>query len=154
MTPSRRRVLFSALGVLLVVGVAIQFVPVARTNRLGTGDPVAPREVMWILRRACYDCHSTETRWPIWAYVAPISWRVVADVERARAVINFSDWATHTPANQAALRAMVTQATSAHRMPGWYYVSLHPDAKLTDHDLAALRQWAEAVSPERSGPGR
>ena len=57
--------------------------------------PNAPRDVQWILRRACYDCHSTETRWPIWAYVAPLSWQVVGDVERARSVLNFSDWAAY-----------------------------------------------------------
>jgi hypothetical protein len=144
--PPRRRVFFAVAGVLLAAGVAIQFVPVERTNRLGTGDPTAPRDVMWILRRACYDCHSTETRWPIWAYVAPVSWRVVADVERARRVLNFSDWATHTPNNQAALRTMVHGATAAHRMPAWYYVTLHPDAKMTDADIEALRRWADAES--------
>jgi hypothetical protein len=143
MTPSRRRVLFSLLGIVLVAGVAIQFVPVQRTNRLGSGDPDAPREVMWILRRACYDCHSTETRWPIWAYVAPVSWRVVDDVERARKVLNFSDWSAHTAQNRAALRMMVSSATSAHRMPAWYYVTLHPDAKLSSDDLTALRRWAD-----------
>jgi hypothetical protein len=138
-----RRVLFSLLGLLLVAGIAIQFVPVQRTNRLGSGDPDAPREVMWILRRACYDCHSTETRWPIWAYVAPVSWRVVDDVERARKVLNFSDWASHTAQNRAALRMMVSSATSAHRMPAWYYVTLHPDAKLSSDDLTTLRRWAD-----------
>jgi hypothetical protein len=143
MTPSRRRVLFSLLGIVLVAGIAIQFVPVQRTNRLGSGDPDAPREVMWILRRACYDCHSTETRWPIWAYVAPVSWRVVDDVEKARRALNFSDWASHTAQNRAALRMMVSSATSAHRMPAWYYVTLHPDAKLSSDDLAALRRWAD-----------
>ncbi len=76
----------------------------------------------------------------------PVSWRVVADVERARRVLNFSDWATHTEANQRALRTMVHNATASHRMPAWYYVSLHPDAKLTDHDLDALRRWADTTS--------
>ena len=99
---------------------------------------------MWVLRHACYGCHSTETRWPILAYVSPISWRVVADVERARRVINFSDWATHTEANQVALRAIVHNATAPHRMPAWYYVTLHPDARLTDADIDALRRWADS----------
>lgn len=143
MTPARRRILFSALGVLLAAGIGIQFVPVRRTNPMGSGDPAAPRQVMYILRRACYDCHSNETRWPIWAYVAPFSWSVVDDVTRARRVLNFSEWASHTPQNRAALRMMVSSATSMHRMPAWRYVSLHPDARLTSADLAALRMWAD-----------
>lgn len=131
---------------LLVAFIAIQFIPAHRTNRLGSGDPPAPREVQWVLRRACYDCHSTETRWPIWAYVAPISWQVVSDVERARKLVNFSDWATYPPDVQAALKHTIAFSTQAHRMPTWYYVTLHPDAKLSPADFAALTAWAKDAS--------
>ncbi len=110
--------LAGGVGVLALV--AVQFVPIERTNRLGAGDPNAPRDVQWILRRACYDCHSTETRWPIWAYVAPFSWQVVGDVERARNVLNFSDWAAYDRSRRVSLRAMIGPVTAAHRMPLWY----------------------------------
>ena len=98
----RRRPKVAAL-VLGIACVAIQFVPAHRTNRLGTGDPDAPRDVPWVLRRACYDCHSTETRWPIWAYVAPMSWRVVADVDRARERLNFQEWSRGAAAEPVAM---------------------------------------------------
>jgi hypothetical protein len=127
---------------LAAVFVAIQLVPVQRTNRLGTGDPHAPREVQWILRRACYDCHSTETRWPIWAYVAPMSWQVVSDVERARRRINFSDWASYDSLQRQTIRHTVSAMTAAHKMPLWNYVVLHPDARLTQSDIALLARWA------------
>src|SRR5687768_16469663 len=143
MNPSFRKYAVITLGVLLAAFVAIQFIPAQRTNRLGSGDPQAPREVQWILRRACYDCHSTETRWPIWAYVAPVSWQVVSDVERARKMVNFSDWASYSPEVRAALKATIAYSTSTHRMPTWYYLTLHPDAKLTEADLAALTAWAK-----------
>lgn len=126
----------------------MQFVPVARTNRLGAGDPDAPRDVQWILRRACDDCHSTETRWPIWAYLAPMSWRVVGDVERAREVLNFSDWVAHGFERRVALRAAVGPATAGHRMPLWYYLTPHPDARLSAGDLAALQAWSQSASQE------
>lgn len=144
MRPSIRRTIAYTTAALVVVFVAIQFVPAHRTNRLGAGDPQAPRDVQWILRRACYDCHSTETRWPIWAYVAPISWQVIKDVERARTMVNFSDWASYDTTTQRALRHTIAFSTAAHRMPTWYYVTLHPDAKLTEQDYAALNAWAKA----------
>lgn len=128
--------------------VAIQFVPVHRTNRLGAGDPDAPRDVKWVLRRACYDCHSTETRWPLWAYVAPMSWQVVADVDRARERLNFSDWTTYARDRRVALRALSGPLTATHRMPLWYYVTLHPDARLSDGDLALLQAWSRGASAE------
>ncbi len=137
-----------AAGVGLLALIAVQFVPIERTNRLGAGDPNAPRDVQWILRRACYDCHSTETRWPIWAYVAPFSWLVVGDVERARSVLNFSDWAAYDRSRRVSLRAMIGPVTAAHRMPLWYYLTLHPDAHLSDTDLAELQEWSEGATTE------
>ena len=135
----------------LLVGiafVAIQFVPAHRTNGLGAGDPDAPRDVMWVLRRACYDCHSNETRWPIWAYVAPMSWRVVADVDGARQRLNFSDWTAYDRERRVALRTLSGPLAATHRMPIWYYVTLHPDARLSDADVGLLQAWAQAASGE------
>ena len=143
----KRRVKIAAL-ILGVVFVAIQFVPVQRTNRLGAGDPDAPRDVTWVLRRACYDCHSTETRWPIWAYVAPMSWRVVADVDRARERLNFSDWTAYDRDRRVGLRALSGPLTATHRMPLWYYITLHPDARLSEADVALLQAWSRGASTE------
>ncbi len=134
------------VGILALV--AVQFVPIERTNRLGAGDPNAPRDVQWILRRACYDCHSTETRWPIWTYIAPFSWQVVGDVERARNVLNFSDWAAYDRSRRVSLRSMIGPVTTGHRMPLWYYLTLHPDAHLSETDLAALGEWSDGATTE------
>ena len=144
MKPATKKVLLASIAVLAVAFIAIQFVPAERTNRLGSGDPNAPREVMYVLRRACYDCHSTETRWPIWAYVAPISWQVIGDVEKARTLVNFSDWASYDTTTQRALRHTIEFSTKSHRMPTWYYLTLHPDAKLSQQDYAAISAWARA----------
>jgi hypothetical protein len=144
-----KRYLLYSLGLLLIVFVAIQFVPVHRTNRLGAGDPEASRNVQWILRRACYDCHSTETRWPIWAYVAPMSWRVVSDVDRARQFVNFSDWASYDVVTQRAMRMNIGRVTATHRMPLWYYLTLHPDARLSAADMQALTAWASDTANGR-----
>ena len=146
MSLSRKRLAALIAGSLLAVLIAIQFVPVQRANRPGAGDPHAPREVQWILRRACYDCHSTESRWPIWAYVAPVSWQVVKDVEKARRHVNFTDWPRYSRPEQQAIKQTVAFVTGTHRMPLWYYVTMHPDAKLSQDDLAKLAAWARDTS--------
>ncbi len=137
-----------AIGLLLAATVAIQFVPVVRTNELGAGDPDTPRDVQWILRRACYDCHSGETRWPVWAYVAPFSWQVVRDVDRAREILNFSDWVLYEPDRRVALRALIGPVTASHRMPLWYYLTLHPDSRLAAADVATLEAWSRGATAE------
>ena len=140
-----KRYIAYLVGVLFLVFIGIQFIPVNRTNRLGSGDPLASREVQWTLRRACYDCHSTETRWPVWAYVAPISWRVVADVDRARQFLNFSDWASYDAATQRVMRQNIERVTATHKMPLWYYLTLHPDAKLSAQDMKVLHEWTQSA---------
>ena len=61
------------VGLIVLIAV-IQFVPVQRTNPVapdpgGFADPQAEA----IARRTCYDCHSNQTIWPWYAYVAPVS---------------------------------------------------------------------------------
>src|SRR5438874_1058331 len=87
-----------ALGTVLV---AIQLVPVERTNPSATKPIEAPAEVTAVLRRSCYDCHSNETRWPWYAYVAPVSWLVADDVKDGRAKLNFSSWGDYPLAKRA-----------------------------------------------------
>ncbi len=137
---------------LAVVFVAIQFVPVERTNPIGAGGPDLPPDLQWTLRRACYDCHSNESRWPVWAFVAPISWQVVADVNKARAVLNFSEWTAYDPGIRLALRSLVNPVVASHRMPLWHYLPLHPDARMSPEELQALQKWSESAAEELAVP--
>src|SRR5579884_1251635 len=51
-----------------------------------------PHDVRSLLRRACYDCHSDETRWPWYSRIPPPSWLLHRDVTKGRKVLNFSEW--------------------------------------------------------------
>src|SRR4030095_2948418 len=93
-----RPVVRPVLIVLVVIFLAIQLVPVDRTNppfdaagSLERSAPV-PANVKAILDRSCKDCHSNETRWPGYGYVAPMSWWLVRDVDEGRDHLNFSEW--------------------------------------------------------------
>lgn len=62
------------LGVAFIIALmAVQFVPVNRTNPPVEGKPVMSAELEPVVRRACYDCHSNETRWPWYTGIAPIT---------------------------------------------------------------------------------
>jgi hypothetical protein len=61
----------SILSAVAIAAISIQFIPVERTNPLDSGGPNFSLELQWVLQRSCCDCHSNETRWPIWAY-APL----------------------------------------------------------------------------------
>jgi hypothetical protein len=66
---------------MFVILIAIQFVPIGAVgNPPVTRDVPAAPQVKAILRRACYDCHSNETRWPWYSCIAPVSWLIARDV--------------------------------------------------------------------------
>ena len=89
---------------LAIVAIGIQLYPVARTNPPVTADFSGPAEVKAVLKTACYDCHSNETRWPWYSYVAPLSWLVTHDVEEGRAEFNLSAWGTISEPRRERLR--------------------------------------------------
>ena len=63
------------IGMALVCALLLaQLVPVRRENPPVESEVPASTEVHRILRDACYDCHSHETRWPWYSHLAPFSW--------------------------------------------------------------------------------
>jgi hypothetical protein len=138
-----------ASRVVVVLGVAVlaaQLVRPAKTNPPVTSDVGAPPAVAALLRRACYDCHSHETRWPWYAGVAPTSWLLAHDVRDGRDELNFSTWDKY---EAGARRKKLTKSVKEVRegeMPPWYYRAMHPEARLDDRDRAALETWIAEVS--------
>src|SRR5438034_7932401 len=128
--------------------VAIQIVPVERTNpptSPGTKPLEAPAEVIAVLRRSCHDCHSNETRWPWYAYVAPVSWLVAGDVKDGRAKLNFSMWGDYSAAKRASKAGTMIDEIEEGAMPLPKYLAIHSDAKLSAADIALLRKWADSI---------
>ena len=140
---------------LIVTGglaIAIQFIPVSRTN------PPVVKELTWdspktkiFAQRACFDCHSNVAKWPWYSYVAPMSWLILRDVNDARERLNFSDIG---PEDRAGLLIKRIQSGS---MPLPRYAALHPSARLTDEErkefIAGLRRSFE-ISGNGSSEGK
>ncbi len=129
------------LAVPIILVLAIQLVPVSRSNPPVSGDVGAPEAVAAILRRACYDCHSNETEWPWYSYVAPVSWSVARDVEHGRETLNFSTWEAYKPEFRGAMRQFILEYVKTGRMPPESYVRFHEQARLSAEDIALLERW-------------
>jgi Haem-binding domain len=136
------RVVKCAALAFCVALIAIQFVPVNRTNPPVQGDFRGSAEVVSVLRRACYDCHSNETVWPWYSRVAPLSWVIAHDVNEGRAALNFSTWSQLSPEKQAEAIKESWEEIAEGKMPTWYYVALHPEARLSASDKSVLRTWS------------
>jgi Haem-binding domain len=146
---TRSRMVLIAAGLL----VALQLIPLPRTNPPVESALPAPPEVQAILDRACMDCHSHATTWPWYAYVAPVSWLVVYDVEHAREHLNLSRWDGYTPKRQRKLVREMWEEVEEGEMPLPPYLLMHPEAKLTDADKATLQAFSEARVRELEAAG-
>ena len=136
---------------LTIVGlfVAAQAVQIRRDNPPVTSDVSMPPAVREIAQRSCYACHSNETTWPWYAYVAPASWLVGHDVNDGRRHLNFSEWASTPPDRRQRRMGDLIEEVRDGEMPPWYYVPLHREAKLSAGDAQALIAWAESLRAPR-----
>lgn len=146
MNPRMRGALKVTLVVLaIVIGLfgLIQIVPYGRTH----SNPPTVSEPPWdsprtreLAVRACFDCHSNETKWPWYANVAPFSWAVQLDVENARNIINFSEWNRRFD-----LAVYAGKRTRETMMPPRKYIMAHPEADLTPQEREELARGLDAT---------
>lgn len=141
----RSRTLFRAFIALVVIAIAIQFIPVERANPPVEQEPEMSDAVRAVLVRSCYDCHSNETTWPWYSRVAPVSWLIAHDVNDGRAKLNFSRWNAMKPERQAHKLDETREVLEKGEMPPAIYMPMHPEARLTDAEKELLIAWAAAL---------
>ena len=143
--------------VITVIFVFIQFIQPARTNP--AVDPAVTLQtalkpsaaVSSLLHRACRDCHSNETQWPFYAYIAPVSWLVSYDVAEGRKHFNMSEWGKYTVNKKLQKLSGIYQSVNDKSMPLPKYIPLHPTADLTAAERDTLSQWAQREGEKLMG---
>ena len=139
----------AALFVLLAAGLGIQLIRPDRrnppVNPAHSLLPKAPPAVSAILDRSCRDCHSNETRWPLYSQVAPMSWMVASHVHDGRDRFNYSEWTTYDSDEQDKFLGSMCSLPRRGRMPLPSYLWIHRDAKLSAGDIAVLCDWSEKM---------
>ena len=135
--------------------VAIQFANPARTNPPVTpgrgflASNAPPPEVAAILRDACYDCHSDETRWPWYSRVAPVSWFVANHVKDGRRHLNFSDWPNGESLREVQKLRHIRGQVSSGKRPLPSYTWIHTSARLSADQRDRLPARRRQPGPRR-----
>jgi len=115
----------------------------------------APPEVRDLLVAKCADCHSMQTRAPLYGRFAPVSWLMERDILEGRK--NLALWDSYSADQQQTLAAKMVQETKAQRMPLVQYRIIHWNARVSDADVAILAKWAREVQagagPDAAGVG-
>jgi hypothetical protein len=133
-----------AVGILFVLLVLAQLVPVDRSNPPALIEIAAPPEVMALLERSCYDCHSNRTSWPWYAFVAPVSWWVVDHVHEARGDLNLTEWPGMDFEQQQFYLGEMKEKIKSQEMPLPSYLLVHRDARLSAAERSQLVEWIDA----------
>lgn len=135
---------------LIVLFIALQFVRPAKTNptndqtRALHNQTEMSSEVAAVLQRACYDCHSNDTRWPWYSNVAPMSWFVIDHVNHGRRFLNFSNWANYDKQQKATHLQLIGDTVRLNMMPMSSYTLIHRDAHLSEEDKRLIAEWVKA----------
>ena len=139
-----KRVLKIAALLLMVVLIAIQFIPVERSNPpvdleldLLEYSSFTPEQKQ-LVKAACYDCHSNETVYPWYSYVAPMSFSIEHHVIEGREELNFNTFMTYSDRKKDHKLEEVIEALKEGWMPLNGYVALHSEAKLSNEQRADL----------------
>lgn len=138
----RKRILLISgivIGLPIMGFLALQLVPVwlAQINPPVVTEPTWDSPDTRILaERACFDCHSNETKWPWYSKVAPVSWLITYDVREGREKLNFSEWGAVR--NSEKLSKEITKVLNKNEMPPDNYLLIHPDAQLSDAERQQL----------------
>jgi hypothetical protein len=105
-----------------------------------------PEDVLAQMKSSCYDCHSNETKYPWYTYVAPVSFWIRGHIKNARKSLNFSTWAAMSVEDRKhALHECAEKIEIGHMPPKGYY-RMHEAAYLDDTKKALVHDWLEQQS--------
>ncbi|MBV6443485.1 MAG: cytochrome C [Haliscomenobacteraceae bacterium CHB4] len=151
----RKRILWS----IVLFFVLIQFIRIDKIN-----PPVDPKldfataarppaEVLSVIKSACYDCHSDETRYPWYSNIAPVSWWIKNHKNEAMEHFNFSTLGILNPDDLKWALGTAADEIREKRMPLKSYTWMHPEARLSDEQRALLAMWLTTFTPVSTGWG-
>ena len=116
--------------------------PVDASHSIDAAEKV-PAPVQGVFHRSCRNCHSDETSWPWYSYVAPISWMIANDVHNARKKMNLSEWGTYSAKKREEKLEDICEQVTDGDMPDAMYAFFHREARVTPQERTAICQWTE-----------
>lgn len=129
----RRYIVAVLLGVFGLMQVARFILPDFKLD-----NPPVTHVVRWdspeterLWNTACADCHSNETVYPWYSYIAPVGWLIAHDTHEGRDELNIST------NHNIELEAMI-EVIQEGEMPLPIYTIIHTDARLSNAEQQAL----------------
>ncbi len=141
-----RKILYG-LGIVFVI---LQFFRPAKnttndkTNSLEQMVEV-PQPIHQLLSKACYDCHSNNTRYPWYTEIQPLGWWIAHHVNEGKEELNFDVFKAYKPKKQDHKLEECIEMIQNDEMPLSSYTLIHGDAKLSNEEKKLLINWFKLV---------
>ena len=146
------RILKIILWTILGIFILIQFIPVTYPEIVEDNKDdlihtsFVPADVKLILKTSCYDCHSNETRYPWYSYVAPLKWMIIQHIDEGREAMNFSEWHKLNARDKIKLLDEIAEEVNDGNMPLPVYTFTHRNATLGKIQKDAINNWTEQMT--------
>ena len=125
----KRNLIFAILPVLSIVlfvaaqNVSVHNSPVPEEIELG-----APDEVMTILERSCFDCHTQDGS------------------AKAKLSLNFSKWDNYKLTKKIGKLSDIAEEVKEQKMPPKRYIDDYPDKALSSEEVEIIANWANEAA--------
>lgn len=141
---------------ILIILVLIQFIRTAPNQQKGPfAQDIAllypmDTEVKTALQKACYDCHSNQTKYPWYSMIQPLGWWLQHHVDEGKEHLNFHEFGTYSVKKQDHKLEEIGEALSEGWMPLDSYKWMHAEADLNEQEKTAILNW---VNKSRQNTG-
>jgi hypothetical protein len=145
-----KKILVYSAGFLLLCLITVQFItfntvqnPNSKAvDMLTITNPST--EVTFLVKNACYDCHSNTTAFPWYYKIAPVSWMINSHISEALENVNFSDWSDFNREDQIGILKSCSEKIEENEMPLFTYKIMHPLARLDEKEKALITNWIKS----------
>ncbi|WP_019668745.1 heme-binding domain-containing protein [Eudoraea adriatica] len=133
---------------LLLLFIAIQFFRPEKNIDQGShlaeflNETNPPENVETILTNSCYDCHSSNTAYPWYNNIAPVSWWISGHIKEAKGNLNLSDWDSYSKRQKVHKLEEVIEVIDEGKMPLKQYAWIHKNAGISKEQGKAVIEWA------------
>jgi hypothetical protein len=146
-----KRILKRFLIVGLIALVGIQLIPTNVNKQAVIPDADfryvydVPDNLMNILKKSCYDCHSNNTNYPWYSYIQPIRLMMDHHVEEGKEELNFSEFGNYSERRKRNKLRSITEQIEKRKMPLLSYLWLHSEATINQSQIDSILSFLNEV---------
>ena len=138
---------------LIIIGslfLIIQLFPISKNQSkeysqdISTIEKITP-DVKNVLQSSCYDCHSNNSNYPIYASIQPLAWWLQHHIDEGKEELNFSEFAGYSPRRRFHKLEEIKEQILENEMPLYSYTIVHTQAKLSEQQKSILINWVNSA---------